>query len=95
VSTLYRAKRLLESVAGPVSFERGEFYASNPSCRGETHYVLASVRVQDELVEGTGRTHLEAIEETSLILRDRTLHAIREGLGDYLYDEAKDRGTEA
>lgn len=91
MSSLRRAKRLLSSVAGPVTFDRGEFVPSNPALRGETHYVLARVTVLDERIEGTGRTHLEAVEETSEILRARTLHAIREGLGDWLYDEMRDR----
>lgn len=94
MSSLLRAKRLLAAVAGPVTFDRGEFVPSNPALRGETHYVIARVTVLDERIEGTGRTHLEAVEETSEILRARTHHAMREGLADWLYDEMRDREME-
>ncbi len=80
MSSLLRAKRALESVAGPVTFDLGEYNPSDLSRHGETHRVAATVTVLGERVTGTGCCHLCALDELDEILRVRTRRMIREAL---------------
>ena len=82
MSGLLHAKRDLETVTGPVTFERGEFYPTDWRRRGETHYVLASARFAGEPVSGTGRDHLEALAELDEIVTAQQRALVAESLSE-------------
>jgi hypothetical protein len=92
MSTLLRSKRAIERTTGPTTFRR---YPNTDGDGPIELHTVAPMMIEHDWGDtettclGTGETHADAVEDARETLSVRRELERRNGLGDYLRDEAR------